>query len=149
MLLGATYATWDYQRIVQIFAPYGEGKRQPLADRIAEGRKSHLFGHHADFAAVTTAARPSEVFDAFDRPLQHLIDARLMIAYARALHERGEEDKALHVVQRLREFRHPMGKKFLADCEKPASAASAASAPFQCQAGKDFPSFEPLLPNWR
>ncbi len=90
MVLGSLYAIWDYQRIVQIFSPYGAAGQRPLHERIQRGQQSHLFGHHADYAAVTTAAHPSEVFDAFERPLHNLIDARLMIAYAKALAERGE-----------------------------------------------------------
>ena len=128
MIAGALYAIWDYQRVVQIFAPYGAKGERPLPERIAEGQKSWLFGHHADYAAVTTASRPSEVFSSFERPLKHLVDARLMIAYAKALNELGHRDEAIYVVQRLREFRHPLGEEFLRRCADPLYAQTA----FEC-----------------
>lgn len=130
-LLGAFYAMWDYQGVTQIFAPRGAAGARPLEERIREGQRSDLFGAHADYAAVTTAARPSDVFAAFDRPLHRLIDARLMVAYAQALEERGERDKAVYVAQRLREFHHPLGDKFFAVCEAPQTAGVA--PPFQCE----------------
>jgi O-antigen ligase len=119
MVAGSLHAMVDYQRVVQIFKPSGEAGRASLAERIRIGQRSHWFAVHADYAAVTTAPRPSEVFEQFERPLRHLIDARLMIAYAKALHERGEDDRALYVVHRLREFRHRLGRDFLAVCEQP------------------------------
>ena len=128
MIAAALYAIWDYQRVVQIFAPYGAKGERPLPGRIAEGQKSWLFGHHADYAAVTTASRPSEVFSSFERPLKHLVDARLMIAYAKALNELGHRDEAIYVVQRLREFRHPLGEEFLRRCADPLYAQTA----FEC-----------------
>ncbi|MCW7538977.1 Wzy polymerase domain-containing protein [Aquabacterium sp. A7-Y] len=130
MVLGSLYAVWDYQRIVQIFAPYGATGERPLAERIREGQKSWLFGHHADYAAVTTARHPSQVFAAFERPLHKLIDARLMVAYIKALTERGEDAKAAYVAQRLREFRHPLGQEFLAACDDPAPMSK--QPPPQC-----------------
>lgn len=130
MIAGSLYAVWDYQRVVQIFAPYGDAVRTPLSLRIAEGQGSTFFAHHADYAAVTTAERPSDAFDAFERPLHRLIDARLMIAYAKALDERGERDKAVYVAQRLREFRHPLGEQFFKACNP--GAADPETLPFQC-----------------
>ncbi len=119
MVAGSLHAIGDYQRVVHIFAPSGPAGRVSLEERIRIGQGSHWFAVHADYAAVTTAARPSEVFEHFERPLRHLIDARLMIAYAKALHERGDEAGSLQVVQRLREFRHRLGQEFLAVCEQP------------------------------
>ena len=140
MVLGSLYAIWDYQRIVQIFSPYGAAGQRPLHERIQRGQQSRLFGHHADYAAVTTAAHPSEVFDAFERPLHNLIDARLMVAYAKALAERGETDKAIYVAQRLREFKHPLGKEFFAICDAPPEPL-----PFQCETKPVHLTFEDFL----
>ena len=140
MIGGALYAVWDYQRIVQIFAPYGVQGARPLSERIAEGQKSWLFGHHADYAAVTTASKPSAVFSSFDRPLQHLVDARLMIAYAKALDGLGHRDEAVYVVQRLREFRHPLGDEFL----KPCGDADYAKTAFECDTRPRAFTFEDL-----
>lgn len=144
MIVGAAHASWDYQRIVQIFAPHGPAGRAPLAERIEAGRGSWWFGHHADYALVTMAEHPSEVFEGFRRPLLHLIDARLMIAYAKALAERGERDKAVYVAQRLREFRHPLGEAFLAVCDEALPAGQ--ELPFQCDTQPVALGFEDLLP---
>lgn len=140
MIAGALYAVWDYQRIVQIFAPYGAQGARPLPERIAEGQKSWLFGHHADYAAVTTATEPAAVFPSFRRPLQHLVDARLMIAYAKALDGLGHRDKAVYVVQRLREFRHPLGDEFLKGC----ADADYAKTAFECDTRPRAFAFEDL-----
>ena len=43
---------------------------------------------------------------AFERAPHYLLDTRLMMAWAKALAERGEIDKARHVAARLREFRN-------------------------------------------
>ena len=59
LILGGTLALYDYMRVVVIFAPpVGAG---PLEQRIADGRKSVLFAHHADYAAATVAEHPGKV----------------------------------------------------------------------------------------
>lgn len=126
MMAGALHAAWEYERVAQIFSPQGDAGARPLAERIRDGQRSVWFGHHADYAAVTTAAQPGALLDRFGRPLHHLIDARLMIAYARALHEVGEERRALYVAQRLREFRHPLGQEWFSACAAP-------PVPWQCE----------------
>jgi hypothetical protein len=62
-----------------------------------------------------------------------------MRAWAIALNEVGETDKARYVAQRLKEFRNEQSADFFAPCAAaPSAAASAASAPaatplpFQC-----------------
>ncbi len=113
-------AVWDYQRVVAIFKPpAGSGS---LEQRIAEGRRSWFFAHHADYAAVTTAARPSAVMPAFDRAAHHLLDARLMRAWAQALHETNQVDRSRHLAQRLAEFRNPQAAEFFAICADPVAA---------------------------
>ena len=58
LILGGTLAVYDYMRVVVIFAPpAGAGS---LEQRIADGRKSILFGHHADYAAATVAEHPGD-----------------------------------------------------------------------------------------
>jgi O-antigen ligase len=125
MLAAAALAWWDYGRVVAIYQP-GD-KPQPLAERIAEGRRSLLFAHHADYALVTTPTEPVTLPGAFDRAPHFLLDTRLMIAWAQALHARGHEDHARHIAARLREFRNPKSGEFFAVCERDANA-------FQCQA---------------
>jgi hypothetical protein len=143
-LLGATLAVYDYMRVVIIFAP--PANAAPLAQRIADGRRSVLFAHHAEYAAATVAEHPGQVIKAFDGATHYLLDARLMMAWAKALDERGETDKARYVAERLKEFRNEQADAFFAPCAmkiatkfgplSPAEAASAAAAraalPFQC-----------------
>jgi hypothetical protein len=144
LVLGATLAVYDYMRVVIIFAP--PANAAPLAQRIADGRRSVLFAHHADYAAATVAEHPGQVIKAFDGATHYLLDARLMMAWAKALDERGETDKARYVAERLKEFRNEQADAFFAPCAmkiatkfgplSPAEAASAAAAraalPFQC-----------------
>ena len=126
-LSGALWSTVEYASVAVIFEPeLSWGEPAPLEERIARGRRSVLWGHHADYASVTMAAKPEEVFSQFERPLYHLADTRLLIAYARALVARGEIDRASHVAARLREFRNPASAEFFAAC------GTAGITPFQC-----------------
>jgi O-antigen ligase len=145
LILGTTLAVWDYMRVAIIFAP--PAGAASLEKRIADGRKSILFAHHADYAAATVVEHPSKVMKAFQRAPHFLLDARLMLAWTKALHEAGESDKARFLAARLREFRNEQAAEFFAPCERkriaslgaptaapvPAEAASAPAAlPFQC-----------------
>ena len=144
LVVGATLALYDYMRVVVIFAPPAHAG--PLGDRVAAGRRSILFAHHGDYAAATITDHPGTVIDAFAGASHYLLDARLMQAWATALHERGELDKARHVAARLKEFRHPQSAEFFAPCtaatlpsghsSTAAASAPAATAalPFQCTA---------------
>ena len=130
LILGGTLAVYDYMRVVVIFAPpAGAGS---LEQRIADGRKSVFFGHHADYAAATVAEHPGTQMKAFKRAPHYLLDSRLMMAWAKALDERGESDKARHVAARLKEFRNDQAEEFFAACTPDAAASSA--LPFQCRA---------------
>jgi len=132
--------------VAVIFEPdVSIGIPEALPQRIARGQRSILFGHHADYAEVTMAPQPEQVFDAFRRPLHHLLDTRLMTAYARALAARGDVERSRHVAARLREFRNPASDAFFAPCQAaalPASgaAAVAASVPFQCEPDPRWPA---------
>lgn len=126
-LAGSLWSTVEYGTVAVIFEPdLSWGEPAPLAERIELGQRSVLWGHHADYAAVTMAPKPEAVFEQFERPLYHLADTRLLMAYARALLARGEVEKATHVAARLREFNNPVSKDFFADCDAPGAAA------FQC-----------------
>src|SRR5262249_7630776 len=71
IILGAFSAAWDHHRVEVIFAPpAGAG---PLAERVERGQRSALFGHHADYAAVTTPPRDQRL-STFHRPLHQLVD---------------------------------------------------------------------------
>jgi O-antigen ligase len=137
-IAASLYAISDFWRVATIFETEIWGGDAPLAQRIERGRRCLLFGHHADYARVTMAERPQEVFESFERPLFHLVDTRLMTAYAKALAGRGELQKARHVAARLREFRKPEADEFFAECAKRPDA-------FQCGPDPKL-RYEELLP---
>jgi O-antigen ligase len=146
LILGGTFALYDYLRVVAIFAPPADAG--PLEQRIVEGQKSVLFGHHADYAAATVAEHPGEAMSAFVRAPHYLLDARLMMAWAKALAERGESDKARYVAQRLKEFRNDQANEFFAPCAAAAGASAAAAAAAVPASGgaASEPPFQCLLP---
>lgn len=128
MLAGGVLSVVDYMKVVAIFS--ANENAPPLAQRIADGRRSVFFAHHADYAAATIAQHPSQVMFAFRRAPHYLLDARLMMAWAKALDEAGETDKARYLAQRLKEFRNEQAVEFFAPCEEPVAQAD---KPFQCQ----------------
>ena len=127
LILATTLALWDYMRVVIIFAPPAQAA--PLDKRIADGRRSILFAHHADYAAATVVEHPSKVMKAFQRAPHFLIDARLMLAWAKALDEAGETDKARFVAARLKEFRNEQANEFFAPCGGTKAVAAIGSSP--------------------
>jgi O-antigen ligase len=126
MMLAGAASLVDYSRVVAIFTPGDDAL--PLAQRIAAGRRSVLFAHHADYAAATTAERPSEVMDSFKVASHYLLDTRLMMAWANAYAELGDLDRARHIAARLREFRNPDAKDYFAPCEEKLEPV-----PYQCE----------------
>ena len=130
LVAGGLYSVWDYRQVVVIFAP--PAKAQSLAQRIADGQGSTFFSHHADYAAATTADPPSRALGAFVAAPHYLLDVRLMTAWARALDESGNVDRARYVAQRLKEFRNQQAKDFFAPCAD--TAVPVSKQPFQCQA---------------
>ena len=129
MLVATALVLVDFQRVVVIFSP--PAAAAPLDERIAAGQHSWFFAHHADYAAATTADRPADVMAAFKRAPHHLLDTRLMIAWAEALAQSGvggDIDRARHIAARLREFHNPGADAFFAPCKDGAPA----SRPFQC-----------------
>jgi O-antigen ligase len=130
LTMGGAASVWDYLRVAAIFST--TDTKTSLAQRIVEGRRSWFFAHHADYAAATVVEHPSQVMAAFARAPHYLLDSRLMIAWATALHEVGDEDRARYIAQRLREFQNPGATEFFAPCEQAPAAREA--LPFQCQA---------------
>jgi O-antigen ligase len=126
LVIGSVYAVFDYLRIAAIYSPGSNAA--PLNERIAAGQRSLLFGHHADYAAATSPEPLPGRDLAFQRATHHLLDTRLMQAWAEYLAEKGEVDKARWLAQRLREFRNPASDDFFAPC-----AAGTPAPPFQCQ----------------
>ena len=120
-------------RASSVAAPAGA----PTLDaRIAEGQRSGLFGHHADYAAVTTEPRDPSLAS-FRRPLHQLVDVRLLAAYMEALHDEGRMAEALYAAQRLREFQREDAQAYFERCtpEEPAP-------PWLCET-------RPVLLDWR
>ncbi|MBG6079902.1 O-antigen ligase [Rubrivivax gelatinosus] len=139
LVVGATLAVVDYLPVTRIFSSAPDSP--PLVERIAVGQRSLLFAYHADYAAATTGLVPGpDAMQPFEGATHHLLDTRLMTAWANALAAHGELDAARHIAERLREFRNPASRDFFAACD--AVAAGAAGAPFQCQAPQ-------RVPDWR
>ena len=132
VVLGALAALADYARVVVIFAP--PANAAPLDERIAAGQRSVLFGHHADYAAVTTPGQLIDPVTAFARAPHYLLDARLMMAWAYALAAWGDTDKASYLAARLAEFHNDQANAFFAPCDEPPKEGT--EPPFQCEPPK-------------
>jgi len=126
LMLAGVASVFDYLRVSAVFAESGP----PLAQRIANGQRSWLFAQHADYAAATTADHPSEAMASFKVATHYLLDTRLMIAWANALNESGDVERARYIAQRLREFRNDDAKPFFAPCDEPGQSGE--PLPFQC-----------------
>lgn len=125
MAAGGAFALWDYQRIVQIYAPpEGAGS---LVERIQQGQRSPLFAHHADYAAATNKTTLGSRLLGLQRATHSLLDTRLVIAWSHHLAGHGQVDQARWLAQRLREFNNPDADEYFAACDGGATTA------FQCQ----------------
>jgi hypothetical protein len=127
LVTGSCYAYWDYGRITAIYSPGLDAA--PLPERIARGQRSWLFGHHADYAAATSLEPGPEALIAARRTAFSLIDARLLRHWSLSLAQTGETEAARYLVDRLREFRNPIGDQWLAECAEAGPSAPA----FPCQ----------------
>jgi hypothetical protein len=128
---GALLALFDYLRVAEIFA--ARRGAAPLEQRIEAGKRSLFFAHHAHYAAATVSDTPAQELASFNIATHHLLDTRLMMAWAQAYAQAGDLERARHLAQRLREFRNPASADFLAECDKArAQAAAAGALPFQC-----------------
>lgn len=135
MLCAGLASVSDYHRVVIIFAPPNDAKS--LAQRIQDGRRSWLFAHHADYAAATAGETSPDGLRPFLRAPHYLLDARLLEAWARALDQAGDVERARYVAQRLKEFRNDQSAEFFEPCDLPAEPGEA--LPFQCvPPGRDF-----------
>jgi hypothetical protein len=114
----------------------------PLAQRIATGQRSVLFAHHAHYAAGTVSQMPAAEMDSLQQAAHHLLDTRLMMAWARAYADSGDLERARFLAARLREFRNPASAEFFEPCAAAVPGAPAAARreaalgdqpePFQC-----------------
>jgi hypothetical protein len=150
LMAGTSLSVLDYIRVTRIFT--AAPGAPPLEQRIAQGQRSVFFGHHADYAAATSGV-PVDPEQIFRRPTHYLLDARLMMAWAQSLADRGRLDEARHIAQRLREFRKPETAEFFAQCPKQARPVdeprSVPAAPgvdsFQCQLPQRTPGWREFL----
>ncbi len=144
IVLGAALAVVDYTRVVAIFNS-ADGD-VPLAQRIEAGRRSVLFSHHADYAAVTSGVALRDARASFANTTHYLLDSRLMLVWAEWLAANGEPDLARHLAARLREFRSADADEFFSACPKQAvPAADAGQLPFQCQLPQRTPHWREYL----
>ena len=142
---GALFALIDYLRVAAIF----EARRgaAPLEQRIETGKRSIFFGHHAHYATATVSDTPAQEMPAFDIATHHLLDTRLMLAWAQAFAQAGDLERARYLAQRMREFRNPASADFMADCDKARSAGLAPAAwPFQCTPPSRALTWQDFLP---
>jgi len=130
LLAASILAAWDYLRVVAIYLPGADDR--PLSQRIDAGRRSIFFATQAEYAAATSAPPGAAALAATRSTAHNLIDVRLMMAWAKSLHAVGDDDRARHVVQRLREFHYPVSEEWLAECDQ--AGLGEADKPFQCQA---------------
>lgn len=128
MIAGAAWAWHEYFVVAEVFEP-SEKDTRSLQERIDAGRKTVFFAHHADYAAATVADHPSSAWESFRVAPHYLLDTRLMIAWATALEERGDRDRASYIAARLREFRKDDAAEFFAPC---AQQPLPSPPPFQC-----------------
>jgi hypothetical protein len=141
VVAGAALAVIDYMRVAVIFRA-GEGLG-PLEQRIEAGRRSVLFAHHADYAAVTSSVQVRDPGAAYARTTHYLLDTRLMMSWARWLAAQGHVDLARHLAARLREFHKQEVEEFFEAC--PDRPVEDSAAPFQCQAPQRVPDWREFL----
>lgn len=145
---GAVFSVFDYLRVAEIFA--ARPGAAPLEQRIEAGKRSVFFAHHAHYAAATVSDTPGHEMAAFDIASHHLLDTRLMMAWAKGLAEVGDLDRARHLAERLREFRNPASAEFFAACDKARSEGLPAAAwPFQCAPPSRALTWQDFLPERR
>ena len=142
---GAVFSVFDYLRVADIFA--ARPGAPPLEQRIESGKRSVFFAHHAHYAAATVSDTPGQEMASFDIASHHLLDTRLMMAWAKGFAEVGDLERARHLAERLREFRNPASAEFFAECDKARSEGLAPSAwPFQCTPPSRALSWQDFLP---
>ena len=147
-VVGAVFSAFDYLSVADIFA--ARPGAAPLEQRIEAGKQSIFFAHHAHYAAATVSDTPGQEMASFDIASHHLLDTRLMMAWAKAFAEVGDLDRARHLAERLREFRNPASAEFFAECNKARSEGLPSSAwPFQCTPPSRALTWQDFLPDAR
>ncbi|HRD95592.1 MAG TPA: Wzy polymerase domain-containing protein [Rubrivivax sp.] len=143
LIVGAMLSVLDYARVAAIFSPSSDDL--PLAARVAQGQRSVLFSHHADYAALTSGLAGAGAQQALAGATHYLLDTRLMMAWARTLAAQGDLDGARTIAARLREFGKTDAEDFFSACPVAASAPGL-GLPFQCELPQTTPGWQALLP---
>ena len=115
---------------------------QPLAERLAQGKRSLLFSGSTYYAAATMRVPDPETLTAAPLGAHWLADARLLARWSLALHAAGDEDKARYLAERAREFGTMGVTYFFRLCDDPTRAIK----PYQCQAPMVALSFQDFKP---
>ncbi len=95
------FAASEYQKATAIY--HNAQNRPALTRAVTTARESTLYGHFGDYAAIMLAG-DGATLSMFDRPTRHVLDERLLTAWARALARNGETERAAFVVARAKEF---------------------------------------------
>lgn len=117
----------DFMRVAAIYTP----SPVSLKSRIERGQQSWLFGPFADYSYAVHFPLTQEALVAIKRTAHNIVDARLLIIWAHTLHRLGDDERARYLVDRLREFHHPLSQEWLAQCELPVPDGQ--PKPFQCE----------------
>jgi O-antigen ligase len=131
LIAGSLYAVWDYSRVTAIYSPPEHASS--LLDRVRAGQRSAFFAVQADYAAATSLPDNPHALDAARRTAHNLIDIRLMMDWAEALHEAGDDERARYVAARLREFHNSQSDEWFEPCKL---LKADADKPFQCDPPK-------------
>jgi len=113
VIMAGTLLLRDYLQVLQIFIP--PNTPAPLSARIEEGQKAVIFKPYAEYAAVTsqaTAVGPGDYLQAAHPSM----DERLLINWAEYFHGRGDEERALFLMQRARVFQSPVVDEVVSRC---------------------------------
>jgi len=144
VFIGTVFSVWDYGRVVSIFS--SAPGSPPLEQRVATGQQSVFFGHHADYAAVTSHLAQADPAHAFDRTTHYLLDTRLMMSWSESLAAQGRVDDARYLSARLQEFGKQDAEDFFDACLDAPASSAASSPPFQCSAPAQPHSWRSYLP---
>lgn len=119
--VASLWAVNEYAKATSIHVPGLDSATRARAVATAQG--SPLYGQFGDYAAIMLAGDAAAV-NLFARPVRHLLDERLITAWARALLREGETAKAAYVVARAREFAPDAAFAALPQIKAPTTAAS-------------------------
>jgi hypothetical protein len=89
LLLLCLFAYAEYQKVAAIYAP-GPAD-EALAERVERGQRTWLFGRHARLRGRTALGHDAAALAAAQRTGHQLIDARLLIAWAKSPQRPGPD----------------------------------------------------------